>query len=180
MSAPSSAPPTREGAPRARASYANPGMRISDAERAEVADRLSAHYGDGRLDSEEFGRRMDQAMNAKTQGDLHGLFADLPGDDEPATAGHPASGRVRPGTPGQRREGRYNRLLAIGLVAVVAAFAVHALGWLLPWVLVAAVVYVWLRRTRRPHAHQLSAQQQPPPQQPQPQPEHQPRPEQHQ
>ncbi len=30
-----------------RASYANPSMRISDAERTEVADRLSPHYGEG-------------------------------------------------------------------------------------------------------------------------------------
>jgi Flp pilus assembly protein TadB len=151
MSAPSSAPSAEAGAPRARANYANPGMRVSDAERAEVADRLSQHYSDGRLDQEEFGKRMDQAMNAKTQSDLHGLFADLPDDDVPAATGQPAARTL---TPGQRRTGRYNRIVAIVLVAVVAAFAVHALGWLVPWVLIAAVVFLWLRRTRRPHDHQ--------------------------
>ena len=173
MSAPSSAPSAPAGAPRARANYANPGMRISDAERAEVADRLSQHYGDGRLDEEEFSKRMDQAMNAKTQADLHGLFADLPGDDGPAVTGQPA-GQARPLTRGQRRTGRYNRLVAIALVAVVAAFAVHALGWLVPWVLIAAVVFFWLRRTRRPHDHQPRHPEQ------QTYPEQQPHPQQHQ
>ena len=160
MSAPSSAPSTKDGPPRARANYANPGMRISDAERAEVADRLSAHYGDGRLDSDEFSKRMEQAMNASTQADLHGLFADLPDDDVPAAApGRPAGGRAQPAVAGGRRRGRYNRLVAIVLVAVVAAFAVHALGWLVPWVLVAAVVFFWLRRSRQPHDHQAHPQQ---------------------
>ena len=62
-------------APRGRS---NPHMRISDAERAEVTDRLSQHYSDGRLDQAEYNERLDRAMNAKTQSDLDGLFADLP------------------------------------------------------------------------------------------------------
>jgi hypothetical protein len=47
MSAPSS-PGWILAATRRRASYAD--LRISDAERAEIADLLSRHYGDGRLD----------------------------------------------------------------------------------------------------------------------------------
>jgi hypothetical protein len=169
MSAPSSAPSAKADAPRARATYANPGMRISDAERAEVADRLSAHYGDGRLDSDEFSKRMEQAMSATTQADLHGLFADLPDGDVPAAGpDRPAGGRAQSVAAGGRRGGRYNRLVAIALVAVVAAVAVHALGWLVPWVLVAAVIFFWLRRTR--HPHELQAH--PPQPQPHPQ-EHQ-------
>ena len=72
-SRPSGPPPGRASS---RASYANPNMRISDAERTEVADRLSLHYSDGRLDQEEFDRRLHQAMSAVTQADLNGLFAD--------------------------------------------------------------------------------------------------------
>ncbi|HEU5421782.1 MAG TPA: DUF1707 domain-containing protein [Streptosporangiaceae bacterium] len=150
MSAPSSAPPTKDGAPRARANYANPGMRISDAERSEVADRLSAHYGDGRLDQEEFSRRMDQAMNAKTQADLNGLFADLPDGDVPAAGTGLRPGGRGPAAGSGARRGGPGRVIAIILIAIVAAFAVHALGWLVPWVLVAALAYVWLRHRRRP------------------------------
>ncbi len=67
---------------RGSTSSADPNMRISDAERAEVADRLSKHYSDGRLDQAEFNERLDRAMNAKTQADLNGLFADLPAIDD--------------------------------------------------------------------------------------------------
>ena len=45
-------------------------MRIGDTERAEIAEVLGTHYSDGRLDDQEFRERMDQAMSAKTRGDL--------------------------------------------------------------------------------------------------------------
>ena len=72
MSEPSKPAGPPEPKPRSRAAYGNPSMRISDAERAEVSDRLSQHYGDGRLDEAEFGKRLDQAMHAVTQSDLDG------------------------------------------------------------------------------------------------------------
>ena len=53
-------------------------LRVSDAERNDVADKLSRHFADGRLDQAEFKERLDAAMSAKTQGDLAGLFDDLP------------------------------------------------------------------------------------------------------
>ncbi len=51
-----------------------------------MADRLAAHFAEGRLNQAEFDERVAQAMNAKTRGDLSGLFADLP---EPGPAGTP-------------------------------------------------------------------------------------------
>jgi len=57
---------------------AGPNMRVSDAERNEIAEALSKHYADGRLDANEFKERLDRAMSAKTRGDLSGLLADLP------------------------------------------------------------------------------------------------------
>ena len=53
-------------------------LRASDVERNEVADKLSRHFAEGRLDQAEFNQRVDQATRAKTRADLHGLFADLP------------------------------------------------------------------------------------------------------
>src|ERR1700683_1223451 len=53
-------------------------LRASDAERNEVADRLSRHYADGRLDQTKFKARLDRAIGATTRGDLDGLFDDLP------------------------------------------------------------------------------------------------------
>ena len=53
-------------------------MRASDGERNAVADKLSRHYAEGRLDEVEFKHRLDTAMSATTHGDLNGLFDDLP------------------------------------------------------------------------------------------------------
>lgn len=53
-------------------------MRVSDAERHAMADKLSSHFAEGRLDQAEFDERMGKAMAAKTRGDLAGLLSDLP------------------------------------------------------------------------------------------------------
>jgi hypothetical protein len=53
-------------------------LRASDDERNAVADKLSRHYAEGRLDEVEFKNRLDTAMSATTRGDLNGLFGDLP------------------------------------------------------------------------------------------------------
>lgn len=150
---------------RGSAGPANPQMRISDADRAEVADRLSKHYSDGRLDQAEFNERLDRAMNAKTQADLNGLFADLPATHEPDKAAK----AVR--QPDQRPRNRrpVQRVLGLILIAVVAIFAARALMWPffglfgfaghvlfvpVPWILIAIVAFVcWriaTRHRRRP------------------------------
>jgi hypothetical protein len=153
---------------RGSAGPANPQMRISDADRAEVADRLSKHYSDGRLDQAEFNERLDRAMNAKTQADLNGLFADLPATDEPDKAAK-AVKAVR--QPDQRPRTRrpVQRVLGLILITVVAIFAARALMWPffglfgfaghvlfvpVPWILIAIVAFVcWriaTRHRRRP------------------------------
>ncbi len=126
-----------------RASYANPGLRVSDAERAEVADQLSRHYGEGRLSQAEFDERLDQAMRATTQADLSGLTADLPG-----TGTAEATPRKRPG--------RRHRLLAPLLVIAIIVTAGPTLAWsyhLLPWLLIGLLAFLWLRHGHRRHSH---------------------------
>jgi hypothetical protein len=139
-------------------------MRISDAERAEVADRLSKHYGDGRLDQAEFNARLDRAMSAKTQQDLGGLFADLP-DDEASAAATPQP-RVRParngppdrngppGRPGRAEQPGHPDLLGhslqriLFLVLVIAITAVGAqvlIRSYLSWFLIGLLAVLWFR-----------------------------------
>lgn len=82
-------------------SYGDDRMRLSDAERQQVVDALSRHTADGRLSMDEFEQRSEQALAARTRGDLRGLLDDLPtapGADGPATlwAGAPPA----PPTPG--------------------------------------------------------------------------------
>ncbi len=149
------------------ASQLDPSLRLSDADRSEVAERLSHHYADGRLDRAELDERLDRAMGARTVGDLDGIFAGLPTGAGPTavtlTAG--ASGAhtgraVRHGRSAgdpARRASRPRRVLWLLVVAVLAAIAgqlfvgAHG-GW---WVIVLVAV-LWVRHRRhagaRPHA----------------------------
>ena len=124
-------------ASRRRTSYS--GLRISDTERAEVADLLSKHYGDGRLDQAEFNERLDQAMKAKTYADLDGILVDLPRTEAEASEAPKATAR-------RRHEHRHLRVLALTVFNVVAVATVaHALVWSLStWVwllLLGAILY---------------------------------------
>ena len=55
-----------------------PDVRVSDAEREAVADRLRAAGGEGRLTLEELADRVGTAYGATTAGELEPLTADLP------------------------------------------------------------------------------------------------------
>ena len=152
-------------ATRRRSGYGD--LRISDAERTEVADLLSRHYGDGRLDQAEFNERLDQAMKARTYKDLNGLFDDLPrleAADTPA-AGRKAPGRKAPGrkAPGAaavrtavvRADRGPRRLIhhavMLALIIVIAVAAGHALMWsIVPWVWIVLLGAIVLLATRSP------------------------------
>lgn len=110
-------------------------MRASDDERNAVADKLSRHYAEGRLDESEFKTRLDTAMSATTRGDLHGLFHDLPKLQDP------------PPPPPTRRQRSMPWLLLIGFVAFVSLATIP--WWPLyhvPWFLFAIVGFLLWRR----------------------------------
>jgi len=116
-------------------------LRVSDAERQAVTDRLAEHFADGRLDQAEFDDRVGRAMNAKTRADLSGLFSDLPETGAPAVADH-ARGRRR----------RHPVLLFVLLVLLIAATAHAVLPWL--WIAFLAMALLFVTGTigrHRPH-----------------------------
>ena len=120
-------------------------LRVSDAERQAVTDRLAEHFGDGRLDQAEFDERVGRAVNAKTRADLGGLFDDLPETGAPA----------RPERPRRRRG---HPALLFVLLFVLALTAGHAVLWaIVPvlWLglLVAGVLFA-TRAVGRSHASQ--------------------------
>ena len=96
---------------RRRARYADATMRVSDAERNAVADRLAQHYGDGRLDQAELDERLGRAMSAKTQADLDGLPATCPRRGRRPRPRRRARGtpRSRPARPPPGRGGGCSR-----------------------------------------------------------------------
>jgi hypothetical protein len=142
-------PPWAAGYSRRRGGPDDPNLRVSDTERADVADKLSKHYGDGRLDQAEFNERMERAMSAKTQGDFAGLFADLPDLHDLAEPGaSPPANRTRPPS----RSPMY-RLVLLILILVAAALLGQALiHSFFPWLLIAVIAFLWLRNSPR-HRH---------------------------
>lgn len=136
-----------------RIRYSDQHLRVSDAERNAVAERLATHYSDGRLDQAEFDERVGRAMAAKTRGDLDGLFDDLP-DPESAAA----SRNARPGDPAvpyRRRRSGFGRILLLVVLAIAAlsiiSHVLTAFAFGVPWFWIAALVAVVLLVNRSAH-----------------------------
>ena len=133
-------------------------MRVSDAERQAVADRLAEHFSSGRLDQEEFDERVSRAMGAKTRADLNGLFDDLPEAGRPGQ-GQPWAGLPETGAPAgvcaQQRRFRHPVLLAalVILVALAAGHVVFPLLWIGFLVVIALAVTGHFGRGRSHHHH---------------------------
>jgi len=64
-----------------------PAIRVSDTDRDAAAQVLQAAFAEGRLDDDEFDRRMRSALTARVSTDLEKLTADLP-----AAGSRPAAG----------------------------------------------------------------------------------------
>ncbi|MFV2021257.1 DUF1707 SHOCT-like domain-containing protein [Micromonospora sp. LOL_023] len=66
----------------------SPDLRASDADREQVVHCLERHTSAGRLSLDEYADRVEQALRARTQGELAMVLADLPA--EPRSAGSAA------------------------------------------------------------------------------------------
>lgn len=93
-------------------------VRISDADRQAVADRLRAAHGDGYLDLAEFDERVAEVWRMRTRGDLARATRDLPAPRKQ----RPADGLIFSASPG----GVAMRILSIIWLCVTAAAAA---GW---------------------------------------------------
>jgi len=130
---------------RPRQTVADPQMRVSDAERHEIAEQLSKHFSDGRLDNAEFEERMGRAMSAKTRADLAGLLTDLPRLDP--------SGMQASPPPPHRRRPRLIAILALVFVAMVVASSL-SFPWHVPWVPFLLVGFLIWHRHGHGYRHQ--------------------------
>jgi hypothetical protein len=103
-------------------------IRISDADREDVAARLREHFAEGRLTQDELDERITATFNAKTLGDLRPILADLPGSA-------PVTPQARPVPPWAGRRGpvvihRGPRLFPLAMFALITALVVPGAGWL--------------------------------------------------
>jgi hypothetical protein len=70
-------------------------VRVSDAERQAVIDDLRQHTVDGRLTLDEFEHRVEEALRARTGGDLRAATRELPSLHRPRSSGRRRSARIR-------------------------------------------------------------------------------------
>jgi hypothetical protein len=121
----------------------NDHIRVSDADREQVADRLREHFAEGRLSADELDDRIAATLSAKTFAELRRVTKDLP--DPERAAGAPAGPGRGYAPPWARRGGfamrrRRPRFLPLLLLLLIAALVIPGAGWLL----VAAVKVVLL------------------------------------
>lgn len=103
-------------------------IRISDADREQVAARLREHFAEGRLTQDELDERIEAAFSAKTAGDLRRVMADLPG---PAPVPPPSwPGPPWAGGPWAVYRRRRPRLLPLALLALIAVLVLPGAGLL--------------------------------------------------
>lgn len=90
-----------------------PESRLSDDERDQVAARLRAAVGEGRLTPEEFEQRLSAVLAARTYGEADPYVADLPGG--PIAMRAPEQAALRTTAQGLKRRGRWTvpRRLAV-------------------------------------------------------------------
>jgi hypothetical protein len=95
-------------------------VRVSDAERQAVIDDLRQHTVDGRLTLDEFEHRVEEALQARTGGELRAATRELPSLHRPRSSRRRRSARIR-FAPG------------MFVVGAVVAVALMAGAW---WVLI--------------------------------------------
>lgn len=101
-----------------------PQIRLTDADREQVVERLQAAVGAGQLHLEEFEERLDRAYAARVPTDLAGLLDDL--DASPARRAprrrHRMPSRAEEGPPAVARLGVLVAVVALALTVSPAFF----------------------------------------------------------
>jgi hypothetical protein len=176
-------PPQSSDSAAAQPSGPDADIRIGDAERTEVADRLARHFSDGRLDEAEFGERLDRAMRAKTMADLINLLGDLPSEPGPPQDGDRRHQRkmlrtqlererlaIKAEQRAKRRAARALRWRSLRLLVLLVGLVIGAVTiahWLAHsvavWIIIGIIAFLWVRRNAaQRHGGGGGPQQRPP------------------
>jgi hypothetical protein len=124
-------------------------LRVSDNERQAAVDRLRLAHDEGRLDLEEYDRRLAAAYGSVTYGDLDRLFLDLP-----AAGTAPVVPRSPAGVPAPRRAAavtvpvggvlaRQPLALKVLWTVYASVVAINLMVWLLVSLGNGDVIYFW-------------------------------------
>lgn len=94
-------------------------LRVSDADRDRVVEVLKSRTADGTLTLDEFARRVDGALTARTRGDLDVVLADLAVPPAPTTARRSPTRTVVSVMAGAGKKGRWrcgDRVVAVAVM----------------------------------------------------------------
>ncbi|MBO0823073.1 MAG: DUF1707 domain-containing protein [Actinobacteria bacterium] len=112
----------------------DPNIRASDADRDRAAALLREHHAVGRLTSEEFDERLDQALAAKTVGEIDSLLRDLPTIDLYRLPHADLSRQPSPHRPPARRSDAWRAAWGGWFTVTLVCFVIWALtGFGYPW-----------------------------------------------
>jgi len=104
-------------------------LRASDDDRHRVTDLLQAHYVAGRLAQTEFEGRLQEAVAARTMGDLDALLTDLPSLNAPAAEASETN----------ERPSHHERRKHAGSRCSEQSFRAHAISYVLVMCLLVAI-----------------------------------------
>ena len=113
-------------------------IRASDADRDHAARRLRDHAVAGRLTTDELDERSGRAYAARTLGELHGLFIDLPRDRGRSVAQRRSRPTIARAAP------RCSRSIKLATASVVALVLFQGLIWMLIGLALASIAALWL------------------------------------
>jgi uncharacterized protein DUF1707 len=113
-------------------------LLVSDADRDRAIAELSEHFQAGRLTAEEREDRTGRALQARTAGELAGLFTDLPRQQAPVIGAAPVPARTGSFRPGLLPA------VPIAIIAVVVASILSGHRGLIA--LVPVLVFLIVRR----------------------------------
>jgi hypothetical protein len=116
-------------------------LRIGNAEREQVVQRVHDAFAEGRLEAEELQQRLDAVYRAKTLGELTPLTADLPAARSTPAAPSGPLRAARPQLPAPRR--RVPTALRVLWIVWVTAVAVNVATWLVLCVTSGDLIYAW-------------------------------------
>lgn len=125
---------------------ATPTLRLSDADREAVADRIRAAAAEGRLTLEEADERQQAAYAAKVEADLTPLTADLPPPPAPG---------LRTLSPDARRRLMVHAGIGLAVVLLVLVrWIAGPVSFFWPggpifWIVVSIAAHYWFATRRR-------------------------------
>ena len=124
-------------------------LRVSDNERQAAVDRLRLAHDEGRLDLDEYDRRLAAAYSSVTYADLDRLFLDLP-----VAGAAPVVPRSASGVPAPRKTAaiavpaggvveRTPLALKVLWTVYASVVAINVMVWLLVTVGAEGAIYFW-------------------------------------